>query len=53
MKIGNSGGPYGISIEVQKCLRDQGIAWLPSLFNKILKFKRCMMNEKRVISTNL
>lgn len=40
MKTGKTLGPYGISIEVWKCMWDNSLSWLTKLFNKIIRTKK-------------
>ena len=39
-KLGKALGPYGIPIELWKCLGDLGVAWLTKLFNRILMTRK-------------
>ena len=40
IKSGNTVGPDGIPIEVEKCLGNLGVGWIKKLFNRILMTKR-------------
>lgn len=49
MKSGKAVGPYGISVEVWKCLGEVDVEFLTSLFNRVLESERMPEEWRRSV----